>query len=501
MKEDVIAVLDVGKTNKKVLIYNKQLEILAKETNTIGEIKDDKGLKLEQPEVVFEWFIFILKKFSDKYNIKAISVATHGAMGVCIDDYGRLTCPPLAYTNEPGQEFCDSFYAKYGDRADLQLKTATAEIGQMINFGKMLYYFKIHYADKLEKTKYILHYPQYFGYKLTGNAVADTTMLGCHTYLYDHMNKTYSDVAKKLGILDKLPKEIYNSCKSIGTVTAQIAEQASIPSDCIVTAGVHDSNSSLIPFLITEREDFVLNSTGTWCVAMRPSDSISFKANEIGKTVFYNQDIFGNPVKTSIFMGGLEYEIYTKLYKGIHNKTDLPDLDIKLYRSLLDKGECFILPSVIKGAGLFPNANPTLIEKITRIPLDDFISGKAKPEFTKNYKLAMAVLITSLAVQTELSLSSTGYRDGGNIFVEGGFRFNEPYLKLLTAFYPKSNIYRTNINEATALGATIIALSALENKDPHKLNVDLDIDKQLVEKVIGIKTESYKKKFLELIES
>ena len=146
MKEDVIAVLDVGKTNKKVLIYNKQLEILAKETNTIGEITGDNGLKLEQPEVVFEWFLLTLKKFSDRYNIKAISVTTHGAMGVCIDEYGHITCPPLAYTNKPGEEFCNSFYTEYGNRTDLQLKTATAEIGQMINFGKMLYYFKLYPA-------------------------------------------------------------------------------------------------------------------------------------------------------------------------------------------------------------------------------------------------------------------------------------------------------------------------------------------------------------------
>ena len=168
-------------------------------------------------------------------------------------------------------------------------------------------------------------------------------MLGCHTYLYDHINKTYSDVAKKLGVLGKLPREICNSCKSIGTVTAQIAKQAGLPTDCIVTAGVHDSNSSLVPFLITKIEDFVLNSTGTWCVAMRPSDSISFKPNEIGKTVFYNQDVFGKPVKTSIFMGGLEYETYTKLFKSIHDRTDLPSLDKQLYSSVLDKCECFIL--------------------------------------------------------------------------------------------------------------------------------------------------------------
>ena len=48
---DAIAVLDIGKTNKKVLIYDKQLKILDKNTKAFGEVAGDNGLKLEHPKL------------------------------------------------------------------------------------------------------------------------------------------------------------------------------------------------------------------------------------------------------------------------------------------------------------------------------------------------------------------------------------------------------------------------------------------------------------------
>jgi hypothetical protein len=41
------------------------------------------------------------------------------------------------------------------------------------------------------------------------------------------------------------------------------------------------------------KEDFILNTTGTWCVIMKKSKDISFKKDELGKVVFYNISAFG----------------------------------------------------------------------------------------------------------------------------------------------------------------------------------------------------------------
>lgn len=500
VKTPAIIVLDVGKTNKKVLVFDRHLKILEKESVDIGEVTDRTGLKLEQPQAVFDWFLERLKYLSSRYHISAISITTHGAMGVCFDSNGRITCPPLAYTNEPGRQFSDDFFNEFGDRQELQLQTATAEIGEMINFAKVLYYLKKNFPERLEKTKHILLYPQYFGFLLTGNIAAEPTMLGCHTYLYDHKNNTYSDVAKNLGVIEKLPEHISNPWDVLGTVTGQITKKCGLDESCIVTVGVHDSNASLLPFLITNNDNFVLNSTGTWCVAMKPTEDISFEPQEFGRNVFYNQDVFGRPVKTSVFMGGLEYETYTKLFTAIHKRSEPQAFDYELYNSLFGRCREFILPSVVQGAGLFPLSKPALIDGDNRISLEQFRSMSGKPSFADNYEFSLAVLNSSLAVQTFCALEAAGYRDGGQIFVEGGFRKNEPYLQLLTVFYPQSNVCKTNINEATAVGAAILALAALRSKRPNELNIDIKIEKQPIKKVEGIDVDNYKRRFLDLIQ-
>ena len=109
MKQDTIAVLDVGKTNKKVLIYDLQFNVLETRTQSFPEIEKD-GLQHEQPQAVFNWLCDNLASLSDNYAIKAISVTTHGATIVCVDDEGNVSAPPLSYTNTTEPGFADEFF-------------------------------------------------------------------------------------------------------------------------------------------------------------------------------------------------------------------------------------------------------------------------------------------------------------------------------------------------------------------------------------------------------
>jgi sugar (pentulose or hexulose) kinase len=475
MSGQYTAVIDIGKTNKKVLIFDERLKLVESAYRSFEEYIEN-GIRYEATEKAGLWFKEQIGIFAKKYTIGAISITTHGATAIGIDKNGAIAVPPVAYTTDAGDAFDDEFYSTIGSRDELQKETSTAQIGSLINLAKLIYFVKKHWPDKFKTVWKYLNYPQYFGYLFTGKIGADPTYTGCHTYLFDFDKKTYSTVAEKLGITDLLPEKISRSWEILGTVSESVSRETGLSTDCIVTMGIHDSNSSLLPYLVKGYKNFVLNSTGTWCVAMHPSKAVSFKPQEIGKLVFFNLDAFFNPVKTSIFMGGLELETYRTLFTDITGRSDFPTFDHNRYTKILAEKKLFILPSVVRGTGLFPTARPKVIEDGKEFLLEDIRAKKAIPSFFSDFDTACAVLNISLALQTMTALDMAGFKGEGDIFTEGGFRKNDAYNILLSALFPQSRATTTNLSEATAFGAALLARAALDNTTPMETASLFDIE-------------------------
>ncbi len=454
------AVFDVGKTNKKVLILNEQLETVASAYQQFPA--DESGnVHIEQFAEARDWLLEQLKTFAKEYDIAAISVTTHGATVVFIDEAGAFTVPPIAYTSSVPQELYDKFYAEFGSQRELHEKVATPFLGSLLNYGLCVYFAQDAYPDEYAATKHILTLPSYFVHALTGLAGAEPTSIGCHSYLWDFNESTWSFIAKGMGILDKVPSEIHQSQEVIGTVSAAVAEQTGLPADCKVTYGVHDSNSSLVPYLAHSTGKFILNSTGTWCVCMCPNDEISFSEDEMNAGAFYNISALGQPVKTAIFMGGNEHDTWVTALKEHSDFEHFPSFDPKVYQQVISDKSCFILPGVID-TGPFPQSVSRVHENGTDYLLKDIAANR--PPCFANSLYAYAALNISLAVQSRANFQNIGLEDGMTIYIEGGFRRNKSYHALLAALCPKNKFVLSCLEEATAFGAALMNVAALEGK-------------------------------------
>ncbi|MBD3239640.1 MAG: carbohydrate kinase [Chitinivibrionales bacterium] len=460
-----IAVVDVGKTNKKVLIFDQRLQLVDSAYQGFEEYVED-SVHLEDLEGMTAWILNQLKTFAATYRIGVISVTTHGATLVCVDRDNNVAVPPVAYTTDPGEQFQERFYAQCGDPTQLQQRTATPRFSLLLNAGKTLQFVKERYPGKFDNVDAILGMPQYFGAVLTGKRGAEPTYAGCHTYLLDFGSKRYSSVTDALGVRDRLPPLAENSWSVLGTVSEAVAAQTGLSTDCIVTMGIHDSNSSLLPYLVKGYDNFVLNSTGTWCVAMHPMREVSFGPDELGKLVLYNLDAFFNPVKTTIFMGGQEFDTYTAILKELNGRDDFPAFDEALCARIVAERKLFVLPSVVKGTGLFPDSPPRVVEGDTTYALADIQSGAAVPEFFRDFETAYTVLNLSLAAQTKFALGMAGFDGRGSVFTEGGFRKNGSYNAIVSAMYGESQVSTTRLEEATAFGAAMLAKAALDGTTP-----------------------------------
>ncbi|MFW5786196.1 MAG: FGGY-family carbohydrate kinase [bacterium] len=493
-----IAVFDVGKTNKKLFIYDnsfRQLDSVAKRFDPV----EARGIRAEPVEAMEEWLLDELKRFQGQYPIKVISITTHGAATVCVGADGSPSVPAVDYTFDPEDDTRDAFYEEMGDPVTLQQETATTEVQPLVNPGKALFFLKRRFPDDFAKTKHVLFYPQYFGFRLTGQVAADYTYVGCHTYLWNFDTFEYSRVADRLGILELLPQEMKEPWDVLGTVTSAVAERTGLPPDTIVTAGIHDSNASLIPYLLTTTEDFTLNSTGTWCVAMHPSDAVAFTEDELGKSVFYNLSAFGTPVKTSILSGGLEFETYTSILQELNKVDYFPELNLPLYQRAIRRRSHFIFPSILKGAGQFPDSTPRVYEDGEMYSLEEIQAGRRVPEFFFDYPAAYAVLNLSLAIQSKVALERVGAKDGQRIFTEGGFRNNPDYNTLISAAFPGASIALSNMTEATSYGAAIVGATAYEKRPPTELVSRISTDAHTFRNASFEGLDAYIERFMELL--
>ncbi|MDR1949605.1 MAG: carbohydrate kinase [Spirochaetaceae bacterium] len=501
--EYAIGVIDIGMTNKKVAIYDETLrQVDARYRNFPPRIvRSERGLETETHDLAAmeEWFTRELTDFARSYPIRGIAVTTHGATFVCVGKDGKPAVPCVYYTHEPGDNFDEGFYRQFGNPRDLQARTGTPRFKALINTGKGICFAKEQFPGAFKNTTHLLLYPQYWGFRLTGQTGAEGTYMGCHSYLWDQVDHTLSSVAKDLGVASLLPGKLSNSWDVLGTIRPEFAEKTGLSKDTLVTMGIHDSNSSLLPHFAKKGDSgFVLNSTGTWCVLMNPVKKYGFAPDELGKVVFFNISAFGFPVKTAIFLGGQEFESWSGVLMGIHHRQDLPPYDPPLYRSILAERKSFLLPELTAGSGQFPNSKPRVTEEGLSYPYGDIAGGKRIPPSFNNYERGFALLRISLVMQTLTALERTGLDSGSapgaaapnsdsprppaEVFTEGGFRKNEAYNALLSAALRRNRVFLTDIAEASAFGAAMTAKMALTGKALGDLAKDFTVEYQEVPK-------------------
>ena len=494
-----VAVLDIGKTNKKVALYDDEMRPLAVRRRRIDTISRD-GLDIEDVETAEGWFLDQLRELSAEYAVRGIAISAHGASLVCIDSDGTLSVPPAAYTNEVEEGVHEGFWAAMGDPRDVQRRTATAEVKPLINPGKLLWYLKESRPEEFQRTRHILFYPQYFGYRLTGRIAADITYAGCHGYLWDFGRSDWSEVVDKLGVRGMLPGRPGLPADELGPISPRIAEITGLSPDTRVTLGIHDSNSSLIPYLITQDRDFVLNSTGTWCVAMHPVEDVRFEDDELGKMVFYNLSYEGKPIKTSILMGGLEYAFYTEMLMARHKRGYVPGYNPGVYSTILARPRTFILPSVVPGSGQFPDSPARVLDDGVWYSAADIADGRRWPEAFENYRAGFALVNLSVAIQTTAALRRVGLVPGTEVFIEGGFRSNGSYAALLGALMPDNPLFLTSLDEAACFGAALTARAMVDGVSVASLKRYVRLEKKPVRKARLPGLQEYVRRFMEALQ-
>jgi sugar (pentulose or hexulose) kinase len=416
-----IAVIDIGKTNAKVAIVDAATltELALRKMPNV--VLADGPYPHFDVEGHWKFILASLRNLNRDFPFDAISITTHGASAALVNEDGTLALPMLDY------EFTgpDELTAEYDAVRPPFSETFSPRLPIGLNVGAQLFWQQTRFPQEFAAARYILPVPQYWAIRLTGVAAGEVTSLGCHTDLWNPAKSDYSSMVKALGWQSKFPP-IRSAFDPLGHVLPDVAAEIGLDKPVPVHCGIHDSNASLLPHLMSRAAPFSVVSTGTWVVLFSVGGDLGNL--DPARDSLANTNAFGEPVASARFMGGREFEMITAGFPA----EDQAALDAVLSEKLL------LLPSVEQTSG----------------PFQHRISQWLPVEPTGARRAACASLY--LAMMTATSLSLTGAK--GEIIIEGPFSQNQTFLQMLHAATGRPVRAMTGSSTGTSTGAALLAL-------------------------------------------
>jgi sugar (pentulose or hexulose) kinase len=427
-----VAVIDIGKTNAKVALVD---------LDTLSEIalrKMPNRPLAHEPyphhdvEALWVFILESLQELGREHRIDAISVTTHGATAVLLDADGGLAMPVLDYEHD-GPDAVRHDYDAVRPAFD---ETGSPPLPLGLNLGAQLYWQARTFPEAFSRATSVLMYPQYWAWRLCGVAAGEVTSLGCHTDLWSPARNDYSTLVDHLAWRALFPP-IRPAQDRLGPIHAAVADRTGLDPATPVFCGIHDSNASLLPHLLSRAAPFSVVSTGTWVVCMAiGTQSVLL---DPARDTLINVNALGDPVPSARFMGGREFEMLTQ-----GASLGFTDADVRAVVSQ----RIALLPSVQQGSGPFPAHEPRW-------------TGRAPtPE-----ERAVAISFY-LALMTATCLDLVGAE--GETIVEGAFAANTAFLMML-----KVATDRPVLAGGSATGTSIGAACLAAGKAPEPVLVSI----------------------------
>ncbi|MBZ9883813.1 FGGY-family carbohydrate kinase [Mesorhizobium sp. CA10] len=417
----IVAVIDIGKTNAKVALVD--LVTLSE----IGLRRFANAPVRQAPyphhDVEALW-AFILNSLADlnrERRIDAISITTHGATGALVDGSGELVLPVLDYEFDGPDQLAadyDAVRPPFGE-------TGTPRLPIGLNLGAQFFWQQKRFPADFAMAAAMLMYPQYWALRLTGVAANEVSSLGCHTDLWNPWTSDYSSLVDRMG-WRRLMAPVRPAKDRLGPILPELARRTGLDPQTPVFCGLHDSNASLLPHLLSEAPPFSVVSTGTWVVSM----AVGGRKVELdpARDTLVNVNALGDPVPSGRFMGGREFSLLTE---GQSQEWSEDDVAAVLARQVL------LLPATQRGSGPFPHRGAQWVNA------ENLSAGQR-----------FATISFYLALTTATCLELIG--GDGATTVEGPFARNLLFIRMLAAATERP-VIASETSTGTSIGAALLA--------------------------------------------
>ncbi|RWC43424.1 FGGY-family carbohydrate kinase [Mesorhizobium sp.] len=416
-----VAVIDIGKTNAKVALVDlADMREVALRRMANAPVADGP-YPHHDVELLWSFIVDSLAGINREQRIDTISITAHGATGVLVDAAGELALPVLDY------EFTgpDAVAQDYDAIRPAFAETGTPRLPVGLNLGAQFFWQQRNFPAEFAEAAAILMYPQYWAFRLTGVAANEVTSLGCHTDLWNPWKADFSSLVDRMQWRG-LMAPVRQAKDRLGPILPALAKGTGLDPQTPVFCGLHDSNASLLPHLLSDRPPFSVVSTGTWVVSMAVGGNKI--ALDPARDTLVNVNALGDPVPSARFMGGREF---SRLTEGQSEGWTEEDVATVL------AGKTSLLPSTQQGSGPFPHHTAAWLDA------DGINNGQR-----------FAAISFYLALMTATCLDLIGA--DGPIIVEGPFARNRLFTQMLAAATARA-VIASEAATGTSIGAALLA--------------------------------------------
>ncbi len=440
---DVSLILDIGKSNTRLFLFDEELNIIHETRSSFPLLQGENGFLFDDFDSMFSWFLRQLKLIGDdrQFCIRALNVCSFGATVAHIDEKGELLHPLLAYTSAVPEGFDEEFKTWLSTVPGGCKRLGTPVLSRFLNVAKQLYYFRHKRPEIADKIRYSLFLPQYVIYRLTGAVISEASCYGTHTLLWDfNMMAPSYDVLKSLDWLEKMPK--LNNPLNLCQLNNEYKKLIRITKSLTVGAGVHDAAAALSAYWQATDEEFVLLETGSWNIALNPFADFSLTERDLAMGTRYYLTPHLQKVRASRNFAGREHEFQLQRideHFGAQPVTPEKPLQAYLQKFFATPSQGMLVAQATAGTGPFPN--------IAKTEWDLSVFECAEEAYAR--------LCLDLAVLTSFCLENVNQNQIQRYFIDGKFNQNPWFVKILAMLLQPNELYSSNLTEAGATGAAM----------------------------------------------
>ena len=319
-----IAVLDIGKTHAKVILFDAQnleeLEVFQIE-NII--LKDSLYPHFDLDSLK-DFIINSLSKLAKGYIVDSIFTSTHGAC-MALMTKGKLALPVLDYEFEGP----DQLKAEYNEVRPTFDLTGSPRMDLGLNLGAQLYWQSKNFSKEFAKVDQILFWPQFWSYWLSGIAASEISYASSHSDLWDIRQEKFIDL-NTYGIDTNIKYPPLRSAATIlGPLRKDLAHETGLPENIPIYCGAHDSSLALVSASLNQPLPCTILSTGTWVTIFALGSNQTEIPEQPGLMI--SCDCFGSLVPNFRFPAGKIYEnLLQKQNKNVGEVSIVEASDITL---------------------------------------------------------------------------------------------------------------------------------------------------------------------------